>query len=259
MSNLIYKPKGPAGEYSTWACNLYNGCSHQCSYCYRKRGLLSHALGGNMPTLQKKAGESIGQAASTFLKELLGKKEQIIADGGIFFSFTTDPMLQETIEGTMACTELALRSGVPVQILTKATWWIDNPGIVETLYEFRGLVRVGFTLTGHDELEPFAPANEERIQTMQYLTDCHIPVFASVEPVIDFASSLKMILDIADFCQDIRIGLLSPYSAKRYDPKECERFVDKVTEIGNEKGIEIQWKRSIIRFYEEVVCNQEDR
>lgn len=38
----IYQPKGAAREYSAWACNLYNGCSNQCDYCYCKRGVLSY-------------------------------------------------------------------------------------------------------------------------------------------------------------------------------------------------------------------------
>lgn len=31
MSNkCIYQPSGAAREYGAWACNLYNGCTHQC-------------------------------------------------------------------------------------------------------------------------------------------------------------------------------------------------------------------------------------
>ena len=29
----IYKPKGAAGEYAEYACNLYDGCTHGCTYC----------------------------------------------------------------------------------------------------------------------------------------------------------------------------------------------------------------------------------
>ena len=28
----IYNPSGKAGEYSTWACNFYVGCSNMCEY-----------------------------------------------------------------------------------------------------------------------------------------------------------------------------------------------------------------------------------
>lgn len=29
---IIYRPDGPALEYSPWGCNLYRGCSHGCTY-----------------------------------------------------------------------------------------------------------------------------------------------------------------------------------------------------------------------------------
>lgn len=30
----IYKPKGPAAEYGEYALNIYQGCPHNCWYCY---------------------------------------------------------------------------------------------------------------------------------------------------------------------------------------------------------------------------------
>ena len=38
MNKAIYKPKGKAGGYAEWACNLFVGCSNNCSYCYCKKG-----------------------------------------------------------------------------------------------------------------------------------------------------------------------------------------------------------------------------
>ena len=31
---VIYRPSGPALEYSELGLNLYKGCSHACIYCY---------------------------------------------------------------------------------------------------------------------------------------------------------------------------------------------------------------------------------
>lgn len=41
---LIYQPQGAAGEYAKWAINLYHGCSNGCTYCYNRRGVLSHVF-----------------------------------------------------------------------------------------------------------------------------------------------------------------------------------------------------------------------
>lgn len=45
--DVIYEPKGPAKEYSAWACNIVKSgqrgdgpksCSHGCLYCYNPPG-----------------------------------------------------------------------------------------------------------------------------------------------------------------------------------------------------------------------------
>lgn len=41
----IYQPNGAAAEYSKWACNLYNGCTNRCEYCYNRHGLAHNCLG----------------------------------------------------------------------------------------------------------------------------------------------------------------------------------------------------------------------
>ena len=32
--SVIYRPKGMAREYRSYALNIYIGCSHRCKYCY---------------------------------------------------------------------------------------------------------------------------------------------------------------------------------------------------------------------------------
>ena len=37
----IYEPSGKAAEYSNWACNLYNGCPHSCTYCFNDHNIMA--------------------------------------------------------------------------------------------------------------------------------------------------------------------------------------------------------------------------
>lgn len=244
----IYRPNGAAAEYSTWACNLYNGCSHTCNYCYCKRGVFGHILGKDVPEIKALLGGEPGKAYHLFCQELDKYRNQIITDGGLFFSFSTDPMLREEINLTMRCIEYAFSQQVPVIILTKATWWVREDWVIGSLYAHRDLLTIGFTLTGHDELEPGAPANVSRQTALIYLSKMQFRTFASMEPVIDFVSSLAIIRTIASDCQEYRIGLLSPYSKKRYDSAQCERFIREVQRLSKEHNFRILWKESIRRF-----------
>ena len=119
----IYSPSGKAGEYSYWACNFYVGCSNGCEYCYCKKGILKPVMGMDKPRL-KKCFKHETHAFNTFIKELLKHKIEI-KKNGIFFSFTTDPLLPETKTLTWWAAGYAINQGVPVKILTKCTAWVD--------------------------------------------------------------------------------------------------------------------------------------
>jgi len=89
MGKAIYQPKGAAAEYAKYACNFYIGCSNECSYCYCKRWKW-----GNVPIL-KKCFKDEKHALEVFEKELNANLSEL-QKHGLFFSFTTDPMLKET-------------------------------------------------------------------------------------------------------------------------------------------------------------------
>lgn len=203
----IYQPSGRAAEYSPWACNFYTGCSNDCEYCYCKRGVMSHVW-STEPKL-KKCFKDKTEAIACFEKELRANIDEL-RKHGILFSFTTDPMLPETLELTLTATGLAGISGVPVKILTKRADWLDSliwASMKPILH--RDKVAFGFTLTGFDEKEPRASTNQERIGVMRELHDMGFKTFASIEPVIDPAMSRNMIEATKDFCDLYKVGLIS--------------------------------------------------
>ena len=184
----IYTPSGKAREYSYWACNFYIGCSNRCSYCYLKREPFHYTMGMNSPRL-KSSFRNREHALEVFKMELEKNLTELQANG-IFFSFSTDPMLNRTYELTFRATAIATSRGVPVRILTKSTMHLEH---IDEYNINKTLLAIGMTLTGRDDLEPNASTNEERIKALIEYHSLGYKTFASIEPVIDFESSLAMI------------------------------------------------------------------
>lgn len=216
----IYNPSGKAGEYSYWACNFYVGCSNLCEYCYCRKGILSNVMGQSAPLL-KKCFKNEADALTVFKKELMQNRIQL-QQHGLFFSFTTDPMLEETHKLHWEAIYFAMENDVPVKILTKCVGaWIDQL-CTEVHPSWGKNLAIGFTLTGHDELEGNSASTKERIRAMEDLHKAGYKTFSSIEPIIDLGSSLSMIHSTVDFCDLYKVGLLS---GKKYDWRELRGFM----------------------------------
>ena len=239
-------PKGKAGEYAKYACNFYVGCSNDCDYCYCKRGLLGHAMGAPTPTLKKCFdGHS---PYGVFVREL---HEHIVQlrKHGLFFSFTTDPLLPETQDLTNAAVLYAVNQGVPCKILTKRA----DFKVLDSFEPFKHLIAYGFTLTGCDEQEPNASKNEDRARKILELHLRGFKTFASIEPVIYIDKSLWMVKFAAYCgCDLFKIGLMS--GKRNYTPYEVSVFMDHVHQAVKENNLDygmnakVYWKDSVIDF-----------
>ncbi len=237
----IYQPSGKAGEYSAWACNLYNGCTHNCSYCYNKHSLMAATVGGTSVSLKKSLVDE-ATAYKVFCQELSKYNDRIIEDGGLHFTFVSDPCLTETINLTWKCIDFAINHGVPCQVLTKRADWLDHPAVQNAL-SLPEFLRVGFSLTGCDAQEPGASSNAERIGAMLALHQAGVPTWASIEPILDPQKSLDMVTRSISFCDHYKIGILS--GKKAYSPQDIRLFVDAVNAL-NAKSV--YWKESLREF-----------
>lgn len=255
MSKAIYKPKGKAGEYAEWACNLYVGCSNDCSYCYCKKGVLSRAMGGPVPKL-KTCFRNEQHAFEVFVKELDANIEAI-RQSSLFFTFSSDPLIPETRALNVKCIEYAILRGVRCQVLTKNSDFIQDEALRNMVSNRSGLhyskfLTFGFTLTGSDNLEPGASTNRERIAALRTLSDAGFRTFASVEPIIDFDRAIEMVEKASPWCDEYRFGLLSG-DRSAYDGIDLHqsivRFIDRVHEIVPEKT-KLYWKESIRQIVE---------
>lgn len=244
----IYCPSGKAEEYSYWGCNFYVGCSNGCTYCYLKKGRGAKILGGDKPNL-KTCFNHESHALEVFEKEVKANLPEL-QKHGLFFSFTTDPMLPETQVLTMNAAGIAAKNHIPVKILTKcADWvnefiqWLDNSNSDNSAKEWRKNYAFGFSLTGHDELEPGASTNQERINAMKKLHDAGFRTFASIEPIIDFNSSFDMIKQTVAFCELYKVGL---ESGKKYKKIDVNEFLYKISTLAAVNDFKVYLKDSLV-------------
>lgn len=243
----IYQPNGKAGEYSGWACNFYNGCSNQCSYCYLQKGR-NAKIYTPTPTLQK-AFKDENDAVEQFGKEVLRNLSEI-QKHGLFFSFTTDPLLPETMGLTAKAVRTCMENDVNVKLLTKRADFVvpffdylsAGGGFDEGVCKKH--VAFGFTLTGHDDLEGNSSPNLDRISTMKQLHDRGYRTFVSAEPVIEPKTSLLIIRETLDFCDLYMVGLLS--GEKDYGKGDVRNLVDEL--LGLPGKPKIYLKDSVVKM-----------
>lgn len=249
----LYTPKGAAREYAAIGCNFYTGCPHGCTYCYLKRGAPSKVLGGTEVRL-KKCFRDYSHALHTFEQEVADNLQRC-RHYGIFFSFTTDPLIKETGELTIDAVQYCARVGVPVWLLTKNAAFLDDDSDFTTrkikylqcdcFPRTLRCIHIGFTLTGHDEMEPNASTNAERIEAMRKLHDMGFSTWASIEPVIDWESSFRMIKESIEFCDHYKIGLLSGVKKSYYNREEADKAMQDIVYFITEHDSTLFIKKSL--------------
>lgn len=249
---ILSRPKGNAEEYGRWSVNPYLGCPHGCLYCYLKKGVWAKALGGNEVKL-KNGLVSDDHAYHLAMAEILEHREEIIRDGGLFMSFVTDPCADETCNLFYRIASSAMQRDIPVTILTKSTrvWNHQLFYQMRSLRQFKKNIAFGWTLTGYNKLEPYAPTNEARLRDMNFVHNEGFQVWASIEPVIDFDTSLCMIkLALDAGCRHFKIGLLTNNTKvcrAKYDLQECLAFIHDVM-WATESTATVYWKQSVREF-----------
>lgn len=275
---ILSRPKKNAEEYGRWAVNPYIGCSNQCEYCYLRKGPSGKYLGQDHPVL-KKGVVNEEHAYHLAMTEIIEHKDEIIRDGGLFFTFTSDPCLPTTCDLTFRISADAMNYGIPVTLLTKNADFcgMENPSVqlitvacqVDSWLTYIAMFRntyqerlaIGFTLTGRDDLEPLASSNQKRINALKHLNREGWLTWASIEPVIDFDSSFRMIQQALDAgCQHFKIGLMTERTKvcrrgftlggttfEPYDPARCLAFVQDVMQQTRDRAT-VYWKQSFRDF-----------
>lgn len=245
----IYSTKGAAREYGRIGCNFYTGCPHDCTYCYLKRGAPSKQLGGNVVQLKKCFKDEADAARS--LRNELDKHLEQCQRYGIFLSFTTDPMIDETRNLTCtAITEATMRD-IPVWVLTKnSTFIYDETDFMAWMDAinptYRDRIHFGFTLTGRDDMEPKANTNRDRIMAMRRMFLMGFSTFASIEPVIDWPSAESIVRQALPWCDHFKLGLRSGVKKDYYDIAESGAAIQRIVRtVENAELIPGTFKKTI--------------
>lgn len=255
----IYTTKGAAYEYGRVGCNFYTGCPHNCEYCYLKRGITGKALGKTEVTL-KKCFKDEEDAFQVFVQEIKKHKDECWQHG-VFFSFTTDPMIAETRWLTIRSIVACRREGIVPTVLTKdATFLEDDESILPMLVALpkptRRYVHFGFTLTGRDDMEPNASTNAERIKAMERLHTLGFSTFASIEPVVDWESSQRVIEQSLPFCNHYKIGLRSGVKKDYYDTVEGYQSLVWMKQLIVNARRTVYFKESVRKWMQKNVGNE---
>jgi hypothetical protein len=177
-----------AKEYSPFALNIYIGCSHHCAYCYAPH------------TLQRREQDYFGRPVPRrnvlrYLEQDLRKQRY---DKQILLSFIGDVYCNNADDSatTRAALELLNSYRAPVAVLSKGGRKMLRD--LDVFKAFGERITVGSTLTFFDpeksrQWEPGASLPKDRLSTLAELHGAGIYTFASFEPVIEPAESLRLI------------------------------------------------------------------
>ncbi len=205
--NVIYEPKGKAGEYSPLALNIYNGCDHLCKYCYVKTSLQNNNQ--FLDVIPK--------------KDLLRKLRLDCKNGGVtkqvLLSFTGDAYCNKDVEIqlTRECLKVLLEYQIPIAILTKGGSRLYRD--LDLLVKFDN-IKIGSTLTFDNDYhskhyEEGASLPDERIAMLKKCKEYGLNTFVSLEPVFSIEQTLNLVKKTIDFVDLYKIGKLNHFKVNK--------------------------------------------
>ena len=235
--NIIYEPQGKAKEYAELACNLYNGCTHGCLYCYAKR--------------YKQA--DYYQAADP-KKDVIAKLTQDVARLGedtpeILLSFQGDVYQPAEMELRLARQALTLfrEHHLPFTVLTKGgTRAMRDFDILEG---YNNSARFGTTLIFLEQVdanhyEPDAALIGDRIEAIEQAKQRGIPTWVSLEPVIDPEQALDIVKALHPIVDYWKIGKIN-HNHELEKGTDWKVFREQITALLESVGAKYYLKKSL--------------
>lgn len=189
--SVIYKPKGRAGEYADFACNLYWGCTHMCRYCYAADVLRAYGSQKEIFYRQPHAKENIVARVDDSARVFAKRDESL----NVLLSFVCDDYQPLDVETgiTRDVIKVLHKHGHTFTVLTKG-----GTRALRDIDLYREDDVFACTLTCLDvgeslRWEPGAATPQDRLYALKTFHDAGIRTWVSFEPVIHPEWTLELI------------------------------------------------------------------
>ena len=222
----IYEPKGRAREYSPRALNLYNGCDHNCAYCYARSGPFSTAKfvkEWKQPLPRKDIVDKVSRYLDT---------HTIIEQ--VLLCFTGDPYGRVDLHHriTRKILWLFLKHRVPTAILTKGGQrCLRDLDLFEQFVAENVPIKVGATLTFRNPAdsanwEPGASSPDSRLSALGNLARSGISTWISCEPVIDPEQTLHLLSDYMNTLWHVSYTIMPEIKIGKWNHDKAANNID---------------------------------
>lgn len=234
--DIIYTPKGKAGEYADLALDIYRGCSHGCIYCYARH-----------------YAPDMFDHVATPRQHLIERLKNDIAQLGpetpeILLSFHAD--IYQPVEKELMLTRQVLKilrnANLPFTVLTKGgTRAIRDFDILEGYDKSRFGTTLIFTdQRDADYWEPGAPGIADRIQAIKEAYNRGIATWVSIEPVIDPGQAIELVEMLHPFVEHWKVGKIN-YHKEIEDAVDWIRFRAEIRQLFQAMGADFYLKKSL--------------
>jgi len=218
---VIYEPTGKAKEYADLACNLYNGCTHGCQYCYAKRYKKEEYYTAANPK------KDVIEKLKKDVDQLNGNTPEIL----LSFQGDVYQHAEMELQLTRQSLEILREKNLPFTILTKGgTRAVRDFDILEGYQARFGTSLVWLEQVDASKYEPGAALIGDRIEAIEQAKKRCIPTWISLEPVIDTEQALELVFTLHSIVDFWKIGKIN-HNKELESQSDWLKFREDITEM----------------------------
>jgi hypothetical protein len=213
-----------------WACDLYDGQRRDCA----------------QPVLKSCFPDANG-AFCEFAQDVMMNHADIQSSGGLLFSFSSDPCLDETLELTASCVFFASGADIPCHLFTKNAEWILSGSEEYKAYaqmpSVREMIAIGFSFSGDECRTPCTSCRGERLAALKRAKEAGIRTYVDLDPTPDLACFEDTAWKAMTWVDYISIGAF-PERRCQEEEDEYRRSVRKIVQLCERMQVPVVLKRA---------------